>query len=211
MNRWLQNYTLHTSLSLWIFVAAGAACSSGGSAGNGSDGGAGDDASTTHPDGFVAATLGTGTTSTSCPLAAVMPWASIGTATGGKPSTTESNSSVTIACSVHASGHGFDVSLSAVPTGQGGSFTLTSPAGQGAVTVAGGQVDVNFGGTQAAGPYEQSNCTLSFTYQGGPVPDSPSVFPGRIWAHVSCPAAQDQGGTDTCDGEADFLFEGCSQ
>jgi hypothetical protein len=134
-------------------------------------------------------------------------------ATQGKPATVLTGSDATIVCSVRSSAHGYDVSISVtVPGTQGGAFTLDSPPGLGAVTVSGGAgLTASFASTPAAATYQQSDCVLTFTYQGEPVPDSPSVFPGRIWGHVSCPAAQAQGTSSTCDAEADFLFEQCAQ
>jgi hypothetical protein len=68
--------------------------------------------------------------------------------------------------------------------------------------------------------YSASDCTLTYTYDHNPVPDSSPVAPGRIWAHVSCVDAMamssvllPDGGTvpQTCDAEADFLFENCAE
>ncbi len=196
-------------------VVVAAACSPG-TGGSGADaGGNGDDgAEPTTPDGFVSATVGTGTQSPLCPVGSAMPWLTVGTATGGRPATVlTGKDGVTMTCSVRADGNGYDVSASVTATGsQGGSFTLVSPPGTGAVTVAGGQgIPASFGSTPASATYQESDCVLSFTYQGGPIPDSPSVFPGRIWGHLSCPEAQTGQSTTTCDAEADFLFEQCAQ
>jgi hypothetical protein len=71
------------------------------------------------------------------------------------------------------------------------------------------------------GRYTSDSCTIAFTYDGAPVPLNPPIAPGRIWGHLSCPNAQrgdisimspDGGVTPaTCDTEADFLFENCTQ
>jgi hypothetical protein len=211
---------MRTSLD-WSFLRLGVAavvvagaCSPAGPSGPGNDGGAnGDDGSEpTTPDGFVSATVGTGTQSPMCPLGSAMPWVTVGEATTGKPATVLSgNDGVTMTCSVRTSGSGYDVSASVTATGsQGGSFTLVSPPGMGAVTLSGGQgIQASFGSTPASATYQESDCVLSFTYLGGPIPDSPSVFPGRIWGHISCPTAQVAPSTTSCDAEADFLLEQC--
>lgn len=195
-------------------VLVAGACSPAGTSGPGGDGGAngGDGSEPTTPDGFVSATVGTGTQSPLCPVGSTMPWMTVGEATTGKPATVLSgNDGVTMTCSVRASGNGYDVSASVTATGsQGGSFTLVSPPGTGAVTVSGGQgIQASFGSAAAAATYQGNDCVVSFTYLGGPIPDSPSVFPGRIWGHLSCPTAQAAPSTTSCDAEADFLFETC--
>ena len=205
---------LEMSCLLLAIFSTVPACSSPGTGGSGGDGGQnGDDGGEpTTPDGFVSATVGTGTQSPLCPLGSAMPWLTVGEATTGKPMTVLSgNDGVTMTCSVRASGNGYDVSASVTATGrQGGSFTLVSPPGTGAVTVSGGQgIQASFGSTAASATYQQSACVVSFTYLGSPVPDSPSVFPGRIWGHLSCPSATTAPNTTTCDAEADFLFEEC--
>jgi hypothetical protein len=195
-------------------VLVAGACSPAGTSGPGGDGGTngGDGSEPTTPDGFVSATVGTGTQSALCPVGSTMPWVTVGEATTGKPATVLSgNDGVTMTCSVRTSGNGYDVSVSVTATGsQGGSFTLVSPPGMGAVTVSGGQgIQASFGSTPGSATYHESDCVLSFTYLGAPIPDSPSVFPGRIWGHLSCPAAQTASNATTCDAEADFLFETC--
>lgn len=199
-----------------VAVAVCVACSPTDPAQAGDDGGDGDGQAAISPEGFVAATVGSGAQSPDCPIGSPMPWLSIGSATSGTPAIVESSSSATIDCAVRAVGKGYDVSVSVVVQGPGGgSFTLDSPQGLGAVRVSGAQgLAASFASTQAGATYQESDCTLSFTYLGQPVPDSPSVFPSRIWAHVSCPTAQPQGASDasdTCDGEADFLFERCAE
>ncbi len=180
------------------------------------------------PDGFVAATMGVGpmSPSTVCNFGTVTPWLTIGTATGGKPTTVQdgaqnAGANVSVTCTVSAVGNGFDVVLNIVQQGpQGGSITLSSPKGQGAVTASGGTVSGSFE-SASLGDFSSDNCTISYTYQGSTVPDSPPIAAGRIWGHVSCPTAQNSssmvmspdGGYEArqCDGEADFLFEQCGQ
>ena len=202
--------------TLCLVLVMGAGACSPGTTGSGGDGGAGGDdgAEPVTPDGFVAATVGSGTQSPLCPIGSAMPWVTVGQPTTGKPATVQTgNGDVTLTCSVRAVGKGYDVSASVTVAGsQGGSFTLASPAGMGAVTISGGQgIQASFGSTSAAATYQESDCVLSFTYEGSPIPDSPSVFPGRIWGHLSCPAAQTATSATPCDAEADFLFEQCAQ
>ena len=169
------------------------------------------------PDAFVQATVGPGTQNpAACPLGgSPTAWLDLGTPIASKPTTVQNGSSTVggtanVACTVHASVSGFDVSLDAsVPGAQGGSISITSPAGQGAVTTGGGTgLTATFTSAQH-GAYTANGCTLSFMYQGAQVPVTPEVAAGRIWGHVSCPHAQM--GSSSCDAEADFLFEQCTQ
>jgi hypothetical protein len=128
------------------------------------------------------------------------------------------SSSSTIDCTVSpAGGTGYNIALSAgLPGGE--EFVVT------------GKVDANTGGTvtvqfvnQSIGAFAQGDCTLDYTYAGGSLPPgSTNIAPGEIFAHVSCPMAQDQGGqqvetadgggvAETCNGTADFLFTNCAQ
>lgn len=152
------------------------------------------------------------------------PWLLVGQAATELPVTVHDGDSTgtdmfTVACTVHAVGAGFDVSLSLVDQGpQGGSVTIESPAGAGAVTASGGSGITATFTSALEGTARGSDCTITPTYQGQPVSQNPSIFAGKIWGHVSCPTAvrvpeggvPDAAGTP-CDAEADFLFEGCSQ
>jgi hypothetical protein len=179
------------------------------------------------PDAFIQATVGVGAMSGPqlCNFGSVQQWLNIGTPVGGKPTTvqdgnSQAGSTVHVSCTVATSGDGFDVSLAATQEGlTGGSVIITSPSGQGAVTQMGGTgISASFE-SETYGTYREDDCTISFTYQGGPVPDQPPLAAGRIWGHLSCPTAQvsgqtvmsPDGGTQDrqCDGEADFLFEQC--
>jgi hypothetical protein len=63
--------------------------------------------------------------------------------------------------------------------------TITSPAGAGAVTTSGGTgITASLYSSVDQGPYAETNCTVSYTYQGQPVPVSPAVAAGRIWGHI---------------------------
>lgn len=182
------------------------------------------------PDAFIAATMGVGPSSPAsvCNFATQDQLLDVGTPVAGKPTTvqdgnSQAGASVKVSCSVTTSGGGFDLNLSVIEEGlQGGSVTITSPAGQGAVTAASGGSNITavFQST-TAGSYRETDCTISFLYNQEVVPDNPPIAAGRIWGHLSCPTAQSSGATlvgadggsttAQCDGEADFLFEQCGQ
>jgi hypothetical protein len=147
----------------------------------------------------------------------------IGQAVAGKPSTVNTGGSegagtVTLSCNVSAVNSGFDIQLQAEQAGTGGGvITITSPLGQGTVSPTATSVSGitgNFNNPQV-GHYLDSNCTLTYTYNGAPVPTMPPVAGGRIWGHLDCPNAVLQGQTGTggsaivCDAQVDFLFENC--
>jgi hypothetical protein len=171
-----------------------------------------DGGTTSNADAFVQATV------------CSQPWLLAGQATTELPVTVRDGDSTgtevfSVTCTVHAVGAGFDVSLSLSDQGpQGGSVTITSPAGAGDVSASGGSgISATF--TSARGVIAHGrDCTITPTYQGQPVSQNPSIFAGKIWGHVSCPAAvltmeagaPDAGGSK-CDAEADFLFENCAQ
>ncbi len=178
---------------------------------------------------FIAATVGVGAESNSqvCNLGTVETWLDVGTAVGGQdtPDTqannsNESNANVTVQCTVSASGGGFDIDLVVSQGGiMGGSVTITSPGGMGAVTMAGGSGITAVFENQTMGRYRETDCTIAFTYQTKPITSQTPIAAGRIWGHLSCPAAVDSeqtvmvdGGTQSvqCDAEADFLFEQCA-
>src|SRR5579884_1792839 len=154
------------------------------------EGGAGSGGSGFGPggaDAFVAAQVGPGPLSPSCPLGtAGQRFLDVGGQTGATPETVLNGSAsaggtIQVHCSVKPAAGGFDVDLSlTVPGSAGGSLAITSPAGQGAVTLSGGvRIAGVFQG--AAGSYRETDCTLGFTYQGNPVPEVPAVSSGRIW------------------------------
>jgi hypothetical protein len=170
-----------------------------------------DGGTTSNADGFVQATV------------CSQPWLLAGAAVQEVPVTVRDGDSTgtdvfSVTCTVHAVGGGFDVSLSLSDQGpQGGTVSITSPSGAGDVSGSGGSsISATF--TSAHGVIAHGrNCTITPTYQGVPVSQSPSVFAGRIWGHVSCPAAvvtMEAGAPDAagsqCDAEADFLFDNCS-
>jgi hypothetical protein len=171
------------------------------------------------PDAFISGSLDSGQNGPQCPLAGVATGIlNIGTNTPNKPTTVQDGGSngggnVSVACKVTPNGNNFDIDLSAEQQGTSGA-TL-------AVT---GTVDPTMGGMNLVGSfssaqdgsYSSNSCILTYTYGGMAVPVSPYVAAGRIWAHISCPKAQNMaqdvaGKPASCDGEADFLFEQCSQ
>lgn len=131
----------------------------------------------------------------------------------------QAGAGVNVQCSVTG---GFDVSLEAV--------LAPSSANGGGSLVISGHVDPDNGGSSitsslnsqdVGGNFGSSACTITFKYLGGSIPTSPAITAGRIWAHLSCPTMQSTDlksvmiGTtqvvETCDVEADFLFENCAQ
>jgi hypothetical protein len=174
-------------------------------------------------DAFVASYIEQGAAGGSCPYASRLAWVNVGTATGLQPTTVADGNSngggtVSVSCSVHPNGSGFDVQANVAQTGAG-SITIQSNS---PVTVSGGGKGVSgtFGSEQK-GRYSSNDCTIAYTYNNAKVPNMTPVAAGRIWAHLSCPGAQrsdlnvmgPDGGTSpaTCDTEADFIFENCAQ
>ncbi|MGH7294868.1 MAG: hypothetical protein ACRELB_08045 [Polyangiaceae bacterium] len=181
-------------------------------------------------DAFILATVGEGSASPNsiCQLGSTQSWLTVGGLRGGsKPTVVNDGDSqggapVHVNCTVSTVGDGFDVSLSVIEEGTtGGSVVITSPSGQGAVTASGGTgISASFVSNKN-GAFRETDCTITYKYDGADVPDQPPIAAGRIWAHLSCPSAQESGTTLTgpdggpttrqCDGEADFLFEQCGQ
>ncbi len=122
-----------------------------------------------------------------------------------------------ISCSVHPQGSSYAVNLQ---ISQG---TNLSGSGSMSLTVV-GVVDPTAGATMDvlgevstnnSGEYTSRTCSVTFSTPGaGTSSPSPPIAAGRIWAHLSCPDAQNTAlppgtGPDTCDAEADFIFENC--
>jgi hypothetical protein len=173
-------------------------------------------------DAFVAATLGGGSSCNMRTGSAV----NIGTATGKSPTTVadgnpQAGFNVDVSCTVSSNGGGFDLKLSATQEGMmGGTLTIVTVPGKPVPAQGGPGLSGSF--STSTGSFQDSNCTLSFSYSGGPVPISPPISPGTIFGHISCPNAQSTSGTmqtlmdgasitQTCDGEADFYFTNCGQ
>jgi hypothetical protein len=148
--------------------------------------------------------IGTATTPSPTPVANGSPWA---------------GAWLGVSCTVSPVGSGFD--LQAQVTTGSDRITITSTPGQGAVTPSSGAtaIQARFESGRR-GIYSAQDCTIAFAYDGAPVPANPPIASGRIWAHLSCPDAQNSaivimmqdGSTtnETCDFEADFLFETCA-
>lgn len=185
------------------------------------------------PDTFVNAGVGGGSSCTGHPSLGA--FFRIGVATAGHPNTVQDggqfqDDNVTVACTVHPQGGGFDISLSAITDGpNAGSLSITSPPGRGAVTsMPSSGFSASFVGAggliyrEQAGASDPTGCTITYAYDasgsiGGvagdtPVPVTPPVAAGRIWGHIKCPnaVATAEPGT-VCDAEADFMFEQCTQ
>jgi hypothetical protein len=150
-------------------------------------------------------------------------WIDIGVPTGNSPTTvadqgSQAGGQVTVACRVSPNGSGFDVQLNAALSGpEGGSVTITSNS---PITTTGGMGVTGTFESAAKGNFSSQNCAITLAYNNGKVPVPQAVAAGRIWAHLSCTNAQSNdvmevlpdGGTapETCDTEADFLFENCA-
>jgi hypothetical protein len=203
-----------------LAIACGA---QGGSSGGGADGGS------MHPppDTFVNAAVGGGSACAAYP--SLKEWLQIGQAVAGHPNTVQDggqdrNANVSVSCTVHPQGSGFDVELSAVEAGpQGGSLTITSPQGQGIVTTATSSgISASFVVPGGMVFRAQGGCTITYQYDPGgsvggvagdsPVPTNPPITAGRIWGHIKCPNATATAQSMlVCDAEADFMFEQCTQ
>ena len=210
-------------LSVWITIGI-VGCGSTAVMSPLGDGGAVADASTMDADGagtppagvFVNATLGPHLDANNndlCPYGSPMTVLQIGTASvtpipvvsGG----TFQGAPVAVACAVTG---GFALNLTAGKEGFGqmtidGNVDLTGGAAIAATIISSGIT------------FTEANCTIAYTFMGSPVPTTP-VARGRVWGHLSCPSMTDgqqrliNGGRlaqETCDGEADFRFENCTQ
>ncbi len=175
------------------------------------------------PDAFVNLTLGPHVDMAGnnlCSNATVTPVLLIGTSTGGAgphiqaDGSQNGNGNVSVSCTVRGS---FDVSLTAALGGTiGGSMEIS-----GHVTASNGGSNINASFTSNGLSYSETDCTIAFTYNGAPVPTKPPIAGGRIWAHLKCPSmanpahqqrlADGSQVSETCDGEADFLFDNCNQ
>ena len=190
------------------------------------DGGTASDGAAPPPDAFIAAEVGGGDGACNLPSPDTT-WLPVGTATSDKPTTVTSggstgNGTATITCMVHPSGNGFDIDLSVTVAGTpGGNVTISSPAGEGAVTMYGGTgITASFTrGTM--GPYASNACTLHVHVRGSARSREPRR---RGRAHLGAhrlPRGRGTGQTTTgpdggvtpvaCPESADFLFEQCNQ
>jgi hypothetical protein len=214
--------TIHcTGTTLPANSDAAAADGAGSSSGGSVDGGP-------VADGFVASFIQPNAAEPQiCPFGSRADWIDVGAPLGSRPATipdgaNQAGSLVAIACAVHPTSGGFAVQLNAALSGTG-SITVFSGTTQGLVDpVAGGKGITATFESGRLGRYASSDCTITFTYDGGQVPQNPPIAPGRIWGHLSCPNARRTDGVGimtpdgdvtyvTCDTEADFLFENCTQ
>jgi|HubBroStandDraft_6_1064221.scaffolds.fasta_scaffold69069_2 hypothetical protein len=126
---------------------------------------------------------------------------------------------IAIACSVHQEGDSFAVNLQ---------IAQGNVAGTGSTTLTvDGMVSASAGGTNVtsdvsntnSGDFHSTACTITFDTSSmngtGAQPSTTPIAPGRIWAHLSCPADTNMsvttgsGGPAICDAEVDFIFENC--
>lgn len=157
-----------------------------------------------------------------CPFASRQPWLQVGVETGSDPTLVadgdpQAGGNVSVNCSVHPDGSGFDINLNASLSGLMGATVyvasnspVTSMGGMGITGTFEGMGGLNF---------TSDNCVLTYVYENGPIPNSPPIAPGRIWGHISCLDAHSNrvsnvdpdGGTtpQSCDGEADIIFTNC--
>lgn len=175
----------------------------------------------TPPDAFVAATLGPApdkahNNENQCLYGNPHSEVSVGTA-ASKPTTvtdgdSQAGEGVTVRCTVSGGSTSY-INLTISIAGDTTGGTLNAVGNLGSSNIVGDLVNAN------DGEFIDQNCTVSFTYRGQMI--SSNVSPGQIWAHLSCPNMVSQGGhsvvfsdntqaIETCDGEADFLFENCS-
>jgi hypothetical protein len=198
-------------------VAAFLVASCGGSTigGRGEPGDAGSVGPTLPADAFVAITM---SPVKDCPYPATTR-ALLGQSATGRPTTVWDGApvpggSVHVTCSLQAmGGDGFWIGLYASLPGPMGGEVNVHNANQPIFSASDGpqQVIATFVWPVGEG-FEGSAqpCTLTFTYQGKPVPDYPPIGGGRFWGHVSCPTEQPQiMPVGQCDLELDVLFENC--
>ena len=131
--------------------------------------------------------------------------------------TATSTGDVTVFCSVTG---GFQVGLTGALGGTtGGTLQISGHVG----TSGGTGITASFA-SGMYGNYDESDCTIAFTYNNNAVPMSVGapIAPGRIFGHLLCPSAPSSSGhvrmlpdgstvTEVCDLEADFEFENCLQ
>ncbi|HXX68176.1 MAG TPA: hypothetical protein VEK07_13385 [Polyangiaceae bacterium] len=125
---------------------------------------------------------------------------------------TNQGGTVTITCSVKASGSNYNIELSALldsqQAGAGGSLTITGTVD----STMGAQSDISATFVGGGNTYEESDCSISYPANppGGP------VQPGRIWGSISCPNATEAGKVTSsgqavsCQLSALFVFENCA-
>jgi hypothetical protein len=110
--------------------------------------------------------------------------------------------SVLLNCSVTAAGDGFDVKAHAELSGAGGgAVTISGHFGPG-----GDQPNIAMSLSQGGEGYNDTNCTATYDVAAGQ-----GVAPGRVWATIDCPNAENASALRTCESKAQFRFENCAQ
>jgi hypothetical protein len=180
-------------------------------------------------DAYISATLSS-SADTMCPFA------SGNVVTAGMPtpgslpeSIPAGQSGLSLTCSVVANGDGYDIEVDAsLPGSSGGEFEATGHVTVGSADglSGGGTVDAQFLSQSEGQDYVGTNCAVTYQYLGQPIAPAQRLSPGQIFAHISCPMASisnpgtsgtqvmlPDGGVavSTCDGEADILFQNCSE
>jgi hypothetical protein len=171
--------------------------------------------------GFVAAYVGrpAADAGSTCPFASDQSFVALGSATEPSPTlllngATQAGNPVYTSCWVDADAGGFDVILNASVDGYGGGDFAAS----GHVTADGGTGIFGEFDSAFYGLFTDSNCTISFTYNGLPVAVvGGAVSSGAIMGHLDCANAAntDVEGPDggrtalICEGWADFSFANC--
>jgi hypothetical protein len=149
-----------------------------------------------------------------CPVGPGDTW-SIGSFSGSTLVTATNGSSfdgllVTVSCQVSQSGGTYSV-VANVQYGSEGALTLS-----GTITTASGnpstwpaQTNISASFSDHGGLTENlsqsTGCTVTFSQN-----ENMGISPTRIWGYIDCPHVTSQDGK-TCDGNAEFLFENCSQ
>lgn len=159
------------------------------------------------PKVFVYAQIGPGTEkgvndATACKLT-TEPWLDLGTSqTSVESGTKQSESRVSVTCSVKPEGAGYRVSASAALERRG-SFTVT-----GLFKADGQQTGISGSFTRGdTGTFRQNDCVAEYGPGMGVGRDGNR---GRVWAKLTCQQAAFVGGQDrTCLGTSEFKFENC--
>jgi hypothetical protein len=115
---------------------------------------------------------------------------------------------VTVNCVVAPNSGGYAI-VANVQYGNEGALTVTGQVTVGAdgeaetSTAISGVFNDNLG---LVANLSQNNCTVTFTQN-----PNMGIAAGRIWGVIDCPQATTGTGSEVCDGNAEFLFEGCGQ
>jgi hypothetical protein len=114
----------------------------------------------------------------------------------------ETGAGVSVTCSVHAQGSGFQVDANITVTGAG-TFVISGYLDGTRNTQS--NISGNFSVPDGTGQWSEKDCTVTF-------PDgNMGVASGRVWAQIDCPTAKDASRNTTCDASAKFRMENCNQ